>query len=102
VLATKSRDEWTRIFAGTDACVSPVLNFGEAATHPHAVARHAHVTVGNVTQPAPAPRFSRTPGAVRGAPPARGEGGNAALADWGFDAADIARLSALGLGFSTS
>jgi alpha-methylacyl-CoA racemase len=102
VLAAKTRDEWTRIFDGTDACVSPVLNFGEAALHPHATARHAHVDVGGVNQPAPAPRFSRTPGAVRGAPPERGEGGRAALADWGFAAADIARLSALGLGFTTA
>jgi alpha-methylacyl-CoA racemase len=53
-----------------------------------------------VVQPAPAPRFSRTPGAVRGAPPERGAGGREALADWGFDAAQIAKLGSLGLGFA--
>ncbi len=100
VLATKTRDEWCRVFEGTDACVSPVLTFSEAALDPHAVARHAHVDVGTVAQPAPAPRFSRTPGAVRGAPPARGEGGRQALADWGFSGSEIDHLSGLGLGFT--
>ncbi|MCC7328016.1 MAG: CoA transferase [Burkholderiales bacterium] len=98
VLATKTRDEWSRSFAGSDACVAPVLNFTEAAAHPHAIARGSHVTLGNITQPAPAPRFSRTPGAVRGTPPERGEGGRAALADWGFTADEIERLRALGAG----
>jgi len=102
VLATRTRDEWCAEFDGTDACVSPVLQFGEAAQHPHAAARRGYVEVGGVTQPAPAPRFSRTPGAVRGAPPARGEGGRAALADWGFVAADIERLASLGVGFDIS
>ena len=61
--------------------------------------RHAHVTVANVAQPAPAPRFSRTSGAVRGPPPERGAGGREALADWGFSAADVERLASQGLGF---
>src|SRR5947207_2552102 len=69
---TRTRDEWCRVFDGSDACFAPVLTFAEAAAHPHAIARKGHVSVGNVTQPAPAPRFSRTPGAVRGAPPERG------------------------------
>jgi alpha-methylacyl-CoA racemase len=100
IFATKTRDEWTRVFEGADACVAPVLTFAEAAQHPHAVARGGHVDVGGITQPAPAPRFSRTPGAVRHAPPKRGERGRDALADWEFADADIERLRALGVGFS--
>jgi alpha-methylacyl-CoA racemase len=53
-----------------------------------------------VKQPAPAPKFSRTPGAIQRKPPERGEGGAAALADWGFDAAQIERMKQLGLGFA--
>ena len=101
VLGTRTRDEWCRIFDGSDACFAPVLTFGEAAHHPHHVARHAHVAIGNVTQPAPAPRFSRTPGAVRRPPPERGAFGREALADWGFSPAEIERLVALGLGFAS-
>ena len=56
-----SRDEWVRVFDGTDACVSPVLSPDEAATHPHLVARGTYVTEQGVLQPAPAPRFSATP-----------------------------------------
>jgi alpha-methylacyl-CoA racemase len=98
VLRSKSRDEWTRIFEGTDACVAPVLTFTESQAHPHARARSGHVTVGGIAQPSPAPRFSRTPGAVRSAPPERGARGAAALADWGFAPPEIAKLRALGLG----
>ncbi len=97
---TRTRDEWARAFAGSDACVAPVLTFAEAPAHPHAHARGAYVNVGGVPQPAPAPRFSRTPGAVRGAPPERGAGGHAALRDWGFDDAAIAELRAAGVGCS--
>jgi alpha-methylacyl-CoA racemase len=96
--ATKTRDEWCRIFAGSDACFAPVLAFGEARAHPHNVARNAFVSVAGVPQPAPAPRFSRTPGGIRRAPPERGALGREALADWGFGPADIERLRALGLG----
>ncbi len=100
VLATRTRDEWSRVFEGVDACVSPVLTFAEAAAHPHALARRSHVAVGNVQQPAPAPRLSRTPGAVRGPAPERGAQGREALVDWGFDDAQIGHLSALGLRFN--
>jgi alpha-methylacyl-CoA racemase len=95
---SKTRDEWCRVFDGSDACFAPVLAFSEARIHPHNVARGGHVTVGGVAQPAPAPRFSRTPGAVRRAPPERGEGGAAALAEWGFDKKQIENLAKLGLG----
>jgi alpha-methylacyl-CoA racemase len=89
---TRTRDEWCAIFEGSDACFAPVLTFHEAAAHPHALARKAHVTIGDIRQPAPAPRFSRTPGVVRGAPPERGARGREALKDWGFGAEEIERL----------
>ncbi len=60
----KSRDEWDRLFAGTDACIAPVLSFAEARQHPHNRARNAFVDVGRFTRPAPAPRFSATPSAA--------------------------------------
>lgn len=59
----RTRDQWCAHFAGTDACVAPVLSLGEAPLHPHAVARASFRTVNGVVQPAPAPRFSRTPAA---------------------------------------
>ncbi|HYX66772.1 MAG TPA: CaiB/BaiF CoA-transferase family protein, partial [Burkholderiales bacterium] len=86
---SKTRDEWDAIFAGSDACFAPVLGWREAREHPHARARSAYVPVGRVEQPAPAPRFSRTPGEIRRAPPERGEGGGQALKDWGFSEGDI-------------
>jgi alpha-methylacyl-CoA racemase len=94
----KTRDEWCKVFEGSDACFAPVLSFSEARTHSHSEARGAFVEVAGVEQPAPAPRFSRTPGGVRRTPPGRGEGGTAALRDWGFDAQSVARLRSLGLG----
>ena len=97
---TKTRDEWSRVFAGSDACFAPVLTFSEARTHPHNRARCSHVAVGGVEQPAPAPRFSRTPGAVSRPPPERGALGRAALVDWGFTRAEIEQLASLGVGFA--
>jgi alpha-methylacyl-CoA racemase len=95
---TKTREEWCKVFEGSDACFAPVLSFSEARNDAHSVARAAFLEVGGVAQPAPAPRFSRTPGAVRRAPPERGAGGKAALADWGFSAPEIERLESRGLG----
>ncbi len=99
VFAAKTRDEWVKVFEGSDACFAPVLSFSEAKRHPHNVARKSYVEVAKVEQPAPAPRFSRTPAGVRRAPPERGEGGREALGEWGFDVAAIDKLKALGLGF---
>lgn len=61
IFLTKSRDEWAAIFEGTDACVAPILDWDEAPQHPHNVARDAFVELDGVIQPAPAPRFSKTP-----------------------------------------
>ncbi|MEM5344570.1 CaiB/BaiF CoA transferase family protein [Paraburkholderia azotifigens] len=95
---TRTRDEWCAVFEGSDACVAPVLGFSEAPSHPHHVARGSFVEVAGAVQPAPAPRFSATPSAIRGPAPKRGEGGHAALVDWGFDAEAIARLQTCGVG----
>lgn len=67
--ATRTRSEWTAIFAGTDACVTPVLTWSEAADNDHLRARSSLVRVNGVDQAAPAPRFSRTPAGPIGAPP---------------------------------
>lgn len=96
---TKTRDEWGAVFEGADACVAPVLSFSEARRHPHNVARGSFTRVGDIEQPAPAPRFSRTHPEIRRAPPERGQGGREALSEWGFDEADIGKLQGLGLGF---
>ncbi|MET0423259.1 MAG: CoA transferase, partial [Actinoplanes sp.] len=64
VFATRSRAEWTEVFAGRDACVAPVLTPAEAPDHPHLRARGTFVEVGGEPQPAPAPRFGRTPAAA--------------------------------------
>ena len=67
--ASKTRDEWTEIFAGTDACVTPVLTWTEAAQNEHLRARSTVMTADGVEQAAPAPRFSRTPAGPVGTPP---------------------------------
>ena len=80
--------EWAEVFDGTDACVAPVVPLSEAPQHPHLAARGTFVERDGVTQPAPAPRFSRT-GASLGAPPALpGEHTREALAAWGIDDVD--------------
>ncbi|MGW0182868.1 CaiB/BaiF CoA transferase family protein [Nocardia sp. NPDC003345] len=66
---SRTRDEWTEVFAGTDACVTPVLTFEEASENEHIAARESLIELENVTQHAPAPRFSRTPSATPAPPP---------------------------------
>ncbi len=95
----KTRDQWCVVFEGSDACFAPVLTFTEARAHPHNVARGTYTRSGKVDQPSPAPRYSRTPGAIRRAPPERGQGGGEALADWGFSSVEIGNLKSLGLNF---
>lgn len=80
----RTRDEWARVFEGSDACVSPVLSLAEAPLHPHNQARAATTEVAGIRHPSPAPRFSRTPGAITRAPARTGEHTAAVLADWGF------------------
>jgi alpha-methylacyl-CoA racemase len=93
---TKTRDQWVEFFAGTEICFAPVLPMSEARTHPHNVAREMFVDVDGAPHPAPAPRFSRTPTVVQGAPVKPGADTDAALMDWGFDAADVARFKSSG------
>jgi alpha-methylacyl-CoA racemase len=88
--AERTREEWTATFAGTDACVEPVLSLTEAAADEHLAARRTYDTADGFIQPAPAPRFSRTPGRLPGPAPAPGQHTVAALTAWGLpDAADL-------------
>ncbi len=96
VFRTKTRDEWTAIFDGTDACVVPCLSPWEAHEHPHNQARSTFVEVDGVVQPAPAPRFSRTPSAVSKPPSPPGADTVSGLAEWGVDEGTIAKLQESG------
>ncbi|MFF5173413.1 CaiB/BaiF CoA transferase family protein [Micromonospora sp. NPDC000089] len=93
---TRTRDEWTALLAGSDACVAPVLDWREAPEHPHLVARGTFVAPDGVTQPAPAPRFSATPTAIRRPPPTPGEHTDEVLAEAGLATERIAALRAAG------
>jgi alpha-methylacyl-CoA racemase len=93
----RTRAEWEAVFAGSDACFAPVLSFAESRRHPHIASRGGSIDVGGIAQPAPAPRFDRTPAAAPLPPPERGSGGLAALQGWGFDAAAIDALHELGI-----
>ncbi|MCX5135615.1 MULTISPECIES: CaiB/BaiF CoA transferase family protein [unclassified Streptomyces] len=85
---TRTRDEWTAVFDGSDACVAPVLSLREAPTHPHLAARGTFVDHDGITQPAPAPRFSTTPTSVRGGPALPGADTADVARDW-----DVPRLT---------
>ncbi|MDP3495367.1 MAG: CaiB/BaiF CoA-transferase family protein [Hyphomonadaceae bacterium] len=86
VVKTKSRDEWMKVFDGTDACVAPVLSMDEAPKHPHNAERKTFVEAFGAVQPGPAPRFSRTAGAVNGAPALAGQHSEDVLKSWGVAA----------------
>ena len=92
VFKTKTRDEWCEIMEGSDVCFAPVLTFNEAPDHPHNKARGTFVDVEGVAQPKPAPRFSRTPGSVKGAAPDVGADTREGLVSWGFDAGEVDAL----------
>ena len=93
----RSRDEWCARLEGSDACFAPVLSFDEAPRHAHARAREAFVNVDGVVQPAPAPRFDRTPAGPLRPAPQPGEHTAQVLREAGFDAAEIAALQAGGV-----
>jgi alpha-methylacyl-CoA racemase len=97
IFKTKTREEWCRIMEGSDVCFAPVLSIAEAPEHPHATARQAYVDVDGVTQPAPAPRFSRTSPAAQSAAPARGAQTDQVLDEYGFGAGEIKDLRAAGV-----
>lgn len=93
LFATRARDAWCALLEGTDVCFAPVLDMDEAPRHPHNAARGTFVDVDGVTQPAPAPRFSRTPGQAGSvAGQGQGQDGAALLADWGWTDDAIATL----------
>ncbi|MDB5447515.1 MAG: putative acyl-CoA transferase/carnitine dehydratase [Phenylobacterium sp.] len=96
VVATRTRDEWRERLEGSDACFAPVLDMDEAPAHPHNVARGTFVEVDGVVQPAPAPRFSQTPGAIQRPSPRVGEHDREALLDWGFTPAELDALVSAG------
>jgi alpha-methylacyl-CoA racemase len=89
---SKTRDEWSAIFDGTDACVVPVLSPWEAHLHPHNMARSTFVEVNGTVQPAPAPRFSRTPSAISKPPSPPGADTISALVEWGVSEDAVKKL----------
>ena len=96
IFRSRTGAEWKETFAGTDACVSPVLSPAEAAEDSHARSRGSFATAGGVLQPAPAPRFSRTPAGLSRLPPMPGADTDAALALWGVPGERVAALRAVG------
>lgn len=89
-IRTRTRAQWEAVFAGSDACVAPVLDLAEAPDHDHNRARETFVNAFGMVQPAPAPRFADTPGAIAGPPPAGPADLQAILAQWGVPAATTA------------
>jgi len=85
----RTRDQWVEMFEGTETCFSPVLSLAEAPQDPHQRARGNFVEVAGVLQPAPTPRFSRSRGAIRRAPPEVGEHTDEVLRECGFSAEEI-------------
>jgi alpha-methylacyl-CoA racemase len=96
IVKSKTRDEWCALLEGTDVCFAPVLSMSEAPTYPTNAARGTFTEVQGIMQPAPAPRFSRTPGGIDRPPPHAGQHTFEVLADWGFGEADIAKLKETG------
>lgn len=94
---SRTRDQWCALLEGTDACVAPVLDWDEAKRHPHNVARNVYVEIDGLVQPAPAPRFSRTPGQARPTPQGIGQHTREVLLDAGFAEAEIERLTTAGV-----
>ena len=94
-IRSKTRDRWVELMEGTDVCFAPVLSPSEACAHPHNVERETFVEVGGVKQPAPAPRFSRTPGVIDGPPPHPGEHTEEVLSGWGFSENEIQNLRSI-------
>lgn len=89
---SRTRDEWCAIMDGADVCFAPVLSMREAPAHPHNQARRTFVEYQGQVQPAPGPRFSRTPGAIAGPSAVPGQHTDQVLADWGFADDEIAHL----------
>jgi alpha-methylacyl-CoA racemase len=97
VFLTRTRDEWCSVLEGTDACFAPVLEFGEAADHPHMAARGTFTEIEGVRQPVPAPRFDRTPATIGCPPPSAGQDTAKVLSESGFSDAEIRALAEAGV-----
>ena len=97
VFKTKTRDQWCEIMEGSDVCFAPVLSLFEAPEHPHNVARQGFVEIDGITQPAPAPRFSRTQAEIRHGAPAPGQHSDAVLRDAGFTPEQVSELKSAGV-----
>jgi alpha-methylacyl-CoA racemase len=92
VFRAKTRAEWCEIMEGSDVCFAPVLDMQEATEHPHIRHRKTFTTVAGTVQPAPAPRFSRTPGEIARPPAHAGQHTDETLRDWGFGPDEIRKL----------
>ncbi|CAH1655284.1 MULTISPECIES: CaiB/BaiF CoA-transferase family protein [unclassified Chelatococcus] len=84
IFRMRTLNEWCAIMDGRNACFAPVLTIDEATAHPHMIARENFIEVDGVVQPAPAPRFSRTPSLIKGPPPVPGADTSVILTEWGF------------------
>lgn len=91
---TKSREEWCEIMEGSDVCFAPILDLAEAPEHPHNKARKTFIEIDGVIQPAPTPRFSRTPNETPGPPPTVGQHTDEVLISWGFTNEEVVDLRA--------
>ncbi len=96
IFKEKTRDEWCAIMEHTDVCFAPVLSMAEAPEHPHNRERGTFIERNGIVQPAPAPRYSRTPGGVQRPPAFPGQHTDEAMADWGIDPARVASLRSSG------
>ena len=97
IFCTRTREAWRQLLEGSDVCFAPVLDMGEAPEHPHNRDRQTFVEVEGVPQPAPAPRFSRTPSRIQRPPAKPGEHTRDALKDWGFSESELDRLQEAGV-----
>jgi len=95
--AEKTRDEWEQILDSPGCCATPVLSLADAPRHPHLVARQTFINVDGITQPAPAPRFSRTRPALPSSPSLPGDHTRELLGELGLGTADIAELEGAGV-----
>jgi alpha-methylacyl-CoA racemase len=92
VFRGRTRDEWSELLSGIDACATPVLTLDEAAEHEHAQARGAYVDIDGIRQPGPAPRFSRTASEARRAPPDQREAARKTMLKWGLAEDEVRQL----------
>ena len=92
IFKSKTQNEWCNIMEGSAVCFAPVLTFNEAPHHPHNKARGTFVDIEGISQPNPAPRFSRTPGSIKGAAPDYGQNTREGLVEWGFQEKEVQEL----------